>query len=143
VASINSVVLVGNLTRDPESIADGRGCTLGLAVNERIKRGENWEDYASFFDVVVWGNQASAIVQYLRKGQRVGVQGSLRQERWQDKGDGSNRSAVKVYAFTVMFPPKDGGGSGGSSHSAPPASDIPADTDYAAPVAGGDDDIPF
>jgi single-strand DNA-binding protein len=142
VASINSVVLVGNLTRDPESIADGRGCTLGLAVNERIKRGENWEDYASFFEVVVWGNQASAIVQYLRKGQRVGVQGSLRQERWEK--DGQSRSAVKVIAFTVMFPPKDGGGSGGSSHSAPPASDVPADASgMAAPVAGGDDDIPF
>lgn len=133
-------MLVGNLTRDPESIADGRGCTLGLAVNERIKRGEEWEDYASFFEVVVWGNQAKAIVQYLSKGQRVGVQGSLRQERWEK--DGQNRSAVKVHAFTVMFPPK-GEGSNGSGYSAP-ASDVPADEFTAAPTSGAsDDDIPF
>lgn len=98
--NINSVNLTGNLTRDPETFS--AGCTLGLAVNERVKENDEWTDRASFFDVVVFGKQADACAEYLSKGSPVAVSGRLRQDRWQnDSGD--NRSKVKVVAFTVQF----------------------------------------
>lgn len=98
--NVNTVALTGNLTRDPEAFSVG--CNLGLAVNERVKENDEWTDRASFFDVVVFGKQADACVQYLSKGSPVAVQGSLRQDRWQTDG-GDNRSKVKVVARVVQF----------------------------------------
>lgn len=113
--SINCVVLVGNLTRDPEEFS--AGCKFGLAVNERVKRNDEWTDYASFFEVVVFGKQADAVVKHLAKGRQVGVSGRLRQERWEtDSGD--KRSMVKVYAHEVQFlgsRPENGGDPGSRS----------------------------
>lgn len=103
-ASVNVVALVGNLTRDPElrQAGDSQVCKLGIAVNERVKRGEVWEDVPNYFDVEVWGGQAEACATYLTKGNRVGVQGSLRWRSW-EADDGSKRSAVSVRAQVVQF----------------------------------------
>lgn len=142
---IARVVLIGNLTRDPEGIADGRGCTFGLAVNQRVKRGEEWQDHASFFEVVVWGKQAENCMSYLNKGSRAAVDGALRQERWEK--DGQKRSAVKVIAQTVQFLGDAGGGGNGGNGGqrfTPQNGEIPFDQP-AAPAAGSQfgDDIPF
>ena len=78
--NINSVVLVGNLTRDPELRHTPAGTavtTLRIAVNDRVKRGEEWQDAAYYFDVTVWGRTAENCAQYLAKGRPVGVQGKL------------------------------------------------------------------
>jgi single-strand DNA-binding protein len=102
---INRVMLVGNLTADPEMRHTQGGlaiCALRLAVNGREKDGEEWKDRADFFDITVFGRQAEACDQYLSKGKPVAIDGRLRQERWQTDG-GDNRSRVKVIADHVQF----------------------------------------
>ena len=91
--NINSVVLVGNLTRDPELRHTPSGTavtTLRIAVNDRVKRGEEWQDAAYYFDVTVWGRDAENCAQYLAKGRPVGVQGKLTWREW-DAQDGTKR----------------------------------------------------
>ena len=115
-ADINHVVLVGRLTRDAElkSIASGQAvCKFSIAVNRRKKNGEQWEDEANFFDVVLWGRQGETLHQYLLKGKQIGVDGELKQDRWQQ--DGQNRSKVEIVANNVQLLSGSGGGGGGSS----------------------------
>ena len=101
--NINSVVLVGNLTRDPELRHTPAGTavtTLRIAVNDRVKRGEEWQDAAYYFDVTVWGRTAENCAQYLSKGRPVGVQGKLTWREW-DAQDGTKRQSVEVVAWTT------------------------------------------
>ena len=96
---LNHVVLIGRLTRDAElkSIANGQSvCKFSIAVNRRKKNGDQWEDEPNFFDIVVWGRQGESLHPYLIKGKMVGVDGELRQDRWQQ--DGQNRSKVEIIA---------------------------------------------
>jgi single-strand DNA-binding protein len=114
-ADINHVVLVGRLTRDAELkyTAGGQAvCKFSLAVNRRRKNGDQWEDEVNYFDVVLWGRQGESLNQYLVKGKSVGVEGELRQDRWQE--DGQNRSKVEIVANNIQLL---GGSQGGSSHS--------------------------
>lgn len=109
-ADINHVVLTGRLTRDAEVkyTADGQGvCRFSVAVNRRRKQGEQWVDEADFFDVVVWGRQGETLSRYLVKGKLVGIDGTLRQERWEQGGQ--NRSKVEVMATNLQL---FGGGEG-------------------------------
>lgn len=115
-ADINRVTLVGNLTRDSQLKYTPGGmaiCEFSLAINNRRKQGEEWVDEANFFDVTLFGRQGEAIQRYLLKGKQVGVDGRLKQDRWQDKESGQNRSKVVVIADNVMLL---GGGSGGSGN---------------------------
>ena len=144
--NINSVVLVGNLTRDPELRHTPAGTavtTLRIAVNDRVKRGEEWQDAAYYFDVTVWGRTAENCAQYLAKGRPVGVQGKLTWREW-DAQDGTKRQSVEVVADNVQFlGGRDGGGdaAGGGQQFVPQgASQSPSD-DF--PAAAADDDIPF
>ena len=110
-ADINHVVLVGRLTRDAELkyTASGQAvCKFAVAVNRRRKNGDQWEDEANYFDVVLWGRQGESLNQYLLKGKTVGVDGELRQDRWQQ--DGQNRSKVEIVASNIQLL---GGGFGG------------------------------
>jgi len=147
---LNHVVLIGRLTRDAElkSIASGQSvCKFSIAVNRRKKNGDQWEDEANFFDIVVWGRQGESLHQYLIKGKMVAVDGELRQDRWQQ--DGQNRSKVEIVAnYLQLLGGNPGGGgnsgsgnqgsySGGySGQSAPAAQQGPAEDNFA-------DDIPF
>ena len=95
------IVIVGNLTSDPELRQTGGGKSVAefpVAVNERY----NDQDISHYFDVVVWGAQAENCAQYLTKGSPVLVEGSLRQDRWEAQ-DGSKRSKVKINARSVTF----------------------------------------
>ena len=119
-ADINHVVLVGRLTRDAELkyTASGQAvCKFSIAVNRRRKNGDQWEDEANYFDVVLWGRQGEALNQYLLKGKSVGVDGELRQDRWQQ--DGQNRSKVEIVANNIQLlggsPGNQGGGQGSGS----------------------------
>ena len=107
---INHVVLTGRLTRDPETRQAGSSevCTLGLAVNESYKDGDEWKERASFFDVSVWGGRGASCQRYLAKGSAVTVSGRLRQERWETP-EGDKRSKVTITADDVMFHAKPGG----------------------------------
>ena len=115
-ADINHVVLVGRLTRDAELkyTAGGQAvCKFAVAVNRRRKDGEQWVDEANYFDIVLWGRQGEALSQYLVKGKTVGVEGELRQDRWQQ--DGQNRSKVEVVANNIMLLGGNPGGPGSGS----------------------------
>ncbi len=156
-ADINRVILVGRLTRDAEQSYTQSGYSIlkfGLAVNRRRKQGDEWIDEANFFDVTVWGRQGEAIATYMTKGKQVGVEGQLRQERWEAQ-DGSKRSKVTVEASNIqLLGGRDGASSGASG--APQASyqsarwnnpQRPAEPGPSgpseAPSDGFVDDIPF
>lgn len=146
-ASINRVVIVGNLTRDPElrHIPSGTAlCKLGIAVNDRIKQGDEWVEKANFFDVTVWGAQAESCSRYLAKGRQVAIDGRLDYQTWEK--DGQKRSRVEIIAQSVQFlgSRQDGSGSQGAPVSTGASSGLNPDTsDFDAPDSGGDDDIPF
>jgi single-strand DNA-binding protein len=110
-ADLNFVTIIGRLTRDAELKYTSGGtavCKFSIAVNRRRKAGDVWTDEASFFDVVLWGKPGEALNQYLGKGKQVGIDGELRQERWEK--DGQNRSRVEIVANSVqLLGGKDGG----------------------------------
>ena len=140
--TINTVTISGNLTRDPERIANDKGCKFAIAVNERIKKNEEWVDYANFIDVVAWGSLADQVMKQLSKGSPVGIQGRLKQDRWEtDSGD--KRSKVGVVAF-AMFAPRSSNGNGSGHDEIPYAqSDVPGDETGLHQKVGDDDDVPF
>jgi single-strand DNA-binding protein len=151
VANINRVVLVGNLTKDPELRHTPSGtavCKLRLAVNTRQKDSSTgeWGDKPNYFDVTVWGNQGESCAQYLSKGRPVGVDGRLDWREWEAQ-DGSKRQAVEIIANSVQFL---GSRSDNTGNGFQGSSDVPADTsDFeeakvgGGESSGGDDDIPF
>ena len=119
-SDINSVVLTGNLTRDMEVSYLQSGSAVGnfsLAVNRSVKRGEEWVDDVSFFDVSLFGKSAESLKQFLVKGKPISLIGSLKQDRWQDKESGQTRSRVKVIAERIKL---GGGGQGGQNAGASP-----------------------
>ena len=143
-ANINRVVLVGNLTRDPELRHTPGGtpvCSLRIAVNSR-RRDEsgNWTDKPNYFSISVFGNQAESCAQYLSKGRPVGVDGRLEWREW-DATDGSGkRQAVEVVAESVQFLGSRGD-SGGDAPQFVPAGAAGESADF--PSSATDDDIPF
>ncbi|MEO6308899.1 MAG: single-stranded DNA-binding protein [Nitrospiraceae bacterium] len=117
-AGFNKVVLLGNLTRNPELRYTPNGipvASLGLAVSRRYKQGDELKEEVCFVDIVVFGKQAEHCGQYLSKGNGIIVDGRLQQRRWETE-DGQKRSKHEVVAQTVTFMPKrqDGGGGGGA-----------------------------
>jgi len=115
--SINQVILMGRLTRDPEQRTTSGGKTIASFSIAVDRGGES--DAADFFEVAAWEKLGDLVVQYLGKGRRVLVQGRLRQDSWDDKETGKKRSRVEVTATDVTFldGPSDGqgGSTGGSS----------------------------
>ncbi len=144
-ASYNRVVLMGNLTRDPELryISTGTAVSeIGLAVNDRVKKNDQWVDEATFVDVTLWGRTAEVANEYLSKGSSILIEGRLKLDTWEK--DGQKRSKLRVVADRMqMVGGRSGGGGGGprgndggsashgdSSHEAsspsmPPADEIP------------------
>jgi single-strand DNA-binding protein len=144
-ANINRVVLVGNLTRDPELRHTPSGtavCKLRVAVNTRQKDPATgqWGDKPNYFDVTVWGNQAESCSQFLSKGRPIGVDGRLDWREWEAQ-DGSKRQAVEIIADTVQFLGSRGDGEGGGNQFVPAGAAAEAAADFGPATA--DDDIPF
>jgi single-strand DNA-binding protein len=162
--SINSVVIVGNLTRDPELRATPSGtsvCSLRVAVNDRVKdptSGE-WGDKPNYFDVDVFGGQGERCAQYLARGRQVAIAGRLRWREWETQ-DGQKRQAVSIVADNVQFiGPREGAAPGGGEYAGGQRSyqsggqqaARPAGASQAGPIDGPwpgdtaepDDDIPF
>jgi len=103
--TMNVVVLAGNLTRDPEVRYSSSGTAiarLGLAVNHRMKKGDDWVDEPCFIDVITFGRQAESCGESLTKGQPILVEGRLRLNSWTD-GEGQKRSKIEVNAHRVQF----------------------------------------
>ena len=144
-ASINRVVLVGNLTRDPELKSTPSGtpvCSLRIAGNSRRKdETGQWTDKPNYFSVSVFGNQAESCSQYLSKGRPVAIDGRLDWREWQAQ-DGAKREAVEIVAESVQFLGSRGdAAAGGDSPQFVPAGAAGENADFAGSAA--DDDIPF
>ena len=160
-ASYNKVLLMGNLTRDPEVRYTPKGtaiANIGLAVNRvyTLDSGEQKEE-VTFVDIEVWGRQAETAGQYLSKGRPVFVEGRLKLDSWEDKESGQKRNKLKVVAERVQFlgAPRGGGeardqapageeparpAARGARPAAPPARDA---GEPEPPAAADDDNIPF
>lgn len=155
-ANLNKVMLIGNLTRDPELRYTPKGTAvadIALAINRvwNNEQGQKQEE-TTFVDITLWGRQAELAQQYLTKGRGVYVEGRLQMDTWDDKQTGQKRSKLKVVAESLQFLPDGKSGSSGGppqsggSHQARPtqpqqrpqgASAAPPD-DYS-----DEDDIPF
>jgi len=156
-ASFNKVILLGNLTRDPEVRYTPKGTAvteLGMAVN-RVYTAENGEkrEETTFVDVTLWGRTAEIAGEYLKKGRPVLIEGRLQLDTWDDKQSGQKRSKLKVVAdgLQLLGSRPGGGGGGGGDDEGPnaPGSSKPAPPPRAAPSAPSapsapdDDEIPF
>jgi single-strand DNA-binding protein len=158
-ASLNKVLLMGNLTRDPEVKYTPKGNAVGdlaIAINDSYKAADGTiKETVTYVDVEVWGRQAETCKQYLTKGRPVFVEGQLRLDQWETP-QGEKKSRMKVRADRVQFlgsPGGAGGGSGGNrsggnyssgaggSEAARPAK--PAAVSEDGPPPADDDDIPF
>jgi single-strand DNA-binding protein len=119
----NKIILIGNLTKDPEVRYTPQGTSVAnfrLAVNHTFKQGDEVKKEATFIDIVVFGKQADNCGQYLNKGSSALVEGRLQERRWETE-DGKPRSKFEVVAQTVRFLPKRADtGAGTGSTSAPP-----------------------
>jgi single-strand DNA-binding protein len=150
-ASFNKVILMGNLTRDPELRYTPKGTAIakiGLAVNRvwTTETGEKKEE-VTFVDVDVFGRTAENVGQYMRKGSPMLIEGRLRLDQWDDKQTGQKRSKLGVVAETVQFlgSPR---GTEGTPGEAPRQRPAPAASAPAAEPVQGDappesDDVPF
>ena len=135
-ASLNKVLLMGNLTRDPELRFTAGGSAVanfGLAVNRKYKQGDEWKEDVCFVEITVWGKLAENCTEYLSKGRSVFVDGRLNFSSWEAK-DGQKRNKLDVVANTVDFLGKSGPG-GASSGNSPDSQ-----SDQQMPEK---DDIPF
>jgi single-strand DNA-binding protein len=104
-ANLNTVHLIGNMTRDPDTRYTPKGTAvgdIGIAVNRRVKVGDNWQDETTFVDVTLWGQSAEFAQQYLTKGSPVFVEGRLQMDQWEDKQSGQKRSKLKVVAESIQ-----------------------------------------
>ena len=148
----NKVILMGNLTRDPEVKYTSGGTAiakLGMAINRTWtnKEGQKQEE-TTFVDVDAFGRQAEVIGQYLKKGRPVMIEGRLKLDQWDDKQTGQKRSklGVTLEGFQFLDSRGEGGGGGqGYQSDAPAAGASSASASASAPAANipEDDDVPF
>jgi single-strand DNA-binding protein len=154
-ANLNKVLLIGNLTRDPEVRYTPKGTAVGdlaIAINDSYKAQDGTiKETVTYVDIEVWGRQAETCKQYLSKGRPVFIEGVLKLDQWEQ--DGQKKSKLRVRADRVQFlgAPSGGGGGGGrsggsygggeqrSGESSRPAPAVSED----APPMPSDDDIPF
>ncbi len=157
-ASLNSVTLLGNLTRDPELRYTPQGTavgTFGLAVNRRYRQGDEQREETCFVDIVTFGRQAETSSEYLSKGNLVLIEGRLQWRSWETP-EGQKRSKHEVVANNVQFMPRGSSGQNGGSYQSdrPMPQSRPSAPPPSPSMGGGggfdesfpppsDDDIPF
>lgn len=143
--SFNQVILMGNLTRDPELRQTPNGqnvCSFSLALNRSYKGSDgNWQEATDYIDVVAWGPLGERVSQYLSKGRPCLVNGRLQSRSWEQ--DGQKRSKVEVVAQDVTFLGGPGGGEGGGNYSggSSSSSSSSASDDKPKPSAKKKDDV--
>jgi single-strand DNA-binding protein len=145
--NVNSVVITGNLTRDPDLRHTQAGtavANLRVAVNTRQKTsGGEWADKPNYFNVTVWGNQGVVCSEHLEKGRGVAISGRL---DWNEKGEGeARREYVQIVADTVQFLPKGQAQQDGAEPVPPQPLGTPDAVEVAEPavLGGGEEEIPF
>ena len=144
-ATFNKVILLGNLTRDPELRYTPQGsavCEFALALNYQYtnkQTGQKVEE-VSFIDIVAWGKTGEICAEYLKKGRQVMIEGRLKQDRWEAQ-DGKKMSKVRVTAENVQFVGSRPAGEGGGAAPGGKGGGAPAPED--GPPPGQEEDIPF
>ncbi len=156
-ANVNKVILIGNVTRDPEVKFTSKGSAVtdvSLAINRNytLDNGEKREE-VTYVDVELWGRLAEIAGEYAKKGRPVYIEGRLRLDSWEDKASGQKRSRLKVVGESLQLlggRPGSGGGAGHGgdpdmSEQPAPRRSAPAPSRPAAPAPSQDedDDIPF
>ncbi len=157
-ANLNKVMLIGNLTRDPELRHTPKGTAvseISLAINRNWtnEQGQKQED-TTFVEVTLWGRQAEVVQQYVTKGSPIYIEGRLQLDSWDDKETGKKRSKLRVVGENFQFlAGKPGAGTGGAGYIDRPQQESSAPQVRSAPPQGGsaapaddfmeDDDIPF
>lgn len=155
-ANVNKVILIGNVTRDPEVKFTSKGSAVtdvGLAINRNytLDSGEKREE-TTFVDVELWGRLAEIAGEYAKKGRPIYIEGRLRMDSWEDKASGQKRSRMKVVGENLQLlggrsegpgRPSSGGGSDHDHHDSPPPRRTQATSRPASPSTEADDDIPF
>jgi single-strand DNA-binding protein len=152
-ASFNKVILLGNLTRDPEIRYTPKGsavCDLGIAVNRQytLENGEKREE-VTYVDVVLWARLAEIAAEYLKKGRPVFIEGRLQLDTWDDKQSGQKRSKLRVIGENMQMLGSRGAGGGappadsGDEERPARATTPPPKAAAAAPAEPDDDEIPF
>lgn len=149
-ASYNKVILMGNLTRDPELRYASNNtaiCKFGLAVNRRFKDSQSgeWKEEPTFVDVTIFGARAEPFARYHTKGKPAFIEGTLRLDTWEDKNGGGKRSKLYVVADTWEFVGGGRGEQGGATPGVSPTDAQDAGATYAArePDHLTADDTPF
>ncbi|HKS03837.1 MAG TPA: single-stranded DNA-binding protein [Chthoniobacterales bacterium] len=146
-ANLNKVLLLGNVTRDPEIRYTPKGsavCDLGVAVNRAYTTdsGEKREE-VTFVDVTLWGRTAEVASEYLKKGRPVFVEGRLQMDTWDDKQTGQKRTRLRVVAENMQLlggRPQGGGGGGADAEESRQSSSPPKKSGTPEP---DEDEIPF
>lgn len=150
---INSVVLIGRLTRDAELRYSNSGtaiCKFSIANSYSRKQGDSWSEETSFFDAVLMGRRAEALHKYLVKGKQIGIQGELRQDRWEQDGQRRSRVEIWVNDLNLLGGGQGGGGGGDSSRGsfdrgaqAAPQGGYSGQSDDYGSGSDFEDDVPF
>lgn len=153
-ANLNKVMLIGNLTRDPELKYTPKGtavCEAGLAINRSFTPTEGGErrEETTFVDVTFWGRTAEVVHQYCKKGRPLFVEGRLQLDTWEDKQSGQKRSRLRVVGEGFQFLGGRSSDSEGAPASQPHSSEgapraaRPAPSAHQEPPPVDDDDVPF
>ena len=145
-ASFNRLILVGNLTQDVELRYTPAGTAvtdISMAVNERVKKNDQWTDEVNFFDVTLWGRTAEVASEYLSKGSSLLIEGRLKHDRWEQ--DGQKRSKVKIIGERMqMLGSRNSGGSGSAPHSQATQQQTSSSVaESQTPAAPPEDEVPF
>jgi len=142
-ASLNKVMLIGNLGKDPEVRYTASGtavASFSLATSDRIKnKNGEWEDKTEWHNITLWGRQAEIAGEYLAKGKTVYIEGRLQTRKWQDR-DGRDRYTTEVVGEKMVMLSGKGEGGGRSAAGRGAEGGAPG---YEEPVFNPDDDIPF
>ena len=150
-ASFNKVIILGNLTRDPEIRYTPKGsavCDLGIAVNRQytLENGERREE-VTYVDVVLWSRLAEIAAEYLKKGRPVFIEGRLQLDTWDDKQSGQKRSKLRVIGENMQMLGSRGGGGApaeaGDEDRPARATTPPPRPAAPAPAEPDEDEIPF
>ena len=157
-ASFNKVILMGNLTRDPElryTASNMAVCKVGMAVNRRVKdqQTDQWREEPTFVDVTIFGKRGEAFEKFHKKGASAFIDGELRFDQWEDRESGQKRSKLEVivddWNFVGGREENQGGGGDGyggrerSAASQTASSDFPSQSDFGGGGGGMADDVPF
>lgn len=141
-ANLNKVLIIGNLTRDPELRFSPKGtavATIGLAINDRVKIGEEWKEETTFIEVDLFGKTAENVAQYQKKGSSIFVEGRMKLDTWDDKDSGQKRSKLKVVGNNVQF--LGSGKEKAEEYPKPRRESVP--TAITTPTIDDSDDVPF